>query len=133
MVEDEEAVEAPLPRTLLPMAPRVLRAIEEEARERFVGTPLTSLSVSSVGSLLTNSFCSKTTTTYGRALIDRTLRPLAAMSLTCIWPLEEAGAAGVLLRFEVDACAEPERVEFEEAPEEEAEDLTECWETFFAT
>lgn len=130
---EEEAVEAPLPRTLLPMAPRVLRAMDEEARERFVGTPLTSLSVSSVGSLLTNSFCSKTTTTYGRACIDRTLRPLAEMSFTCIWPFEEAGAAEVLLRLEVDAWAEPERVEFEEATEEEAADLTDCWDSFFAT
>ena len=42
----------------LPIALRVARAVEEEFRDKVVGTPLTSLSVSSVGSLETNSFCS---------------------------------------------------------------------------
>ena len=52
---------------LLPIALRVARAVEEEFRDKVVGTPLTSLSASSVGSLETNSFCSNWTTTYGRA------------------------------------------------------------------
>ena len=38
-------------------------AVDEEVRERFVATPLTSLSASSVGSRETNSFCSNWTTT----------------------------------------------------------------------
>jgi len=43
---------------LFPIALRVARAVEEEFRDKVVGIPLTSLSVSSVGSLETNSFCS---------------------------------------------------------------------------
>jgi len=46
-----------------PTAPKALMATEEDVRERFVAMPLTSLSPSSVGSLLTNSLSSKTTTT----------------------------------------------------------------------
>ena len=48
---------------LLPIALRVARAVEEEFRDKVVAVPLTSLSVSSVGSLETNSFCSNWTTT----------------------------------------------------------------------
>lgn len=48
----------PLPFTLSLIAPRADSAVDEETRERLVATPLTSLSVSSVGSRLTNSFCS---------------------------------------------------------------------------
>ena len=54
----------PLPRfgvsgpALVPIAVRALSAFEELLRDRLVAIPLTSLSVSSVGSLLTNSFCS---------------------------------------------------------------------------
>lgn len=48
---------------LLLMAPRAERAVEEEFRERVVATPLSSFSDSSVGSRLTNSFCSNWTTT----------------------------------------------------------------------
>jgi len=47
---------------LLPIALRVARAVEEESRDKVVATPLTSLPVSSVGSLETNSFCSNWTT-----------------------------------------------------------------------
>jgi hypothetical protein len=46
-----------------PRAPKALIAIEEEVREMLVAMPLTSLSSPSVGSLLTNSLFSKTTTT----------------------------------------------------------------------
>jgi hypothetical protein len=46
-----------------PTAPKALMATEEDVRERLVATPLTSLSPSSVGSLLTNSLSSKTTIT----------------------------------------------------------------------
>ena len=49
----------PFPPALLLIAPREERAVEEDVREMvLVATPLTSLSVSSVGSRLTNSFCS---------------------------------------------------------------------------
>ena len=52
------------PFALLLIAPRVERAVDEEVRETVLNaTPLTSLSVSSVGSRLTNSFCSNWTTT----------------------------------------------------------------------
>ena len=47
------------PFVLLLMAPRAESAVEEDVRDNvLVATPLTSLSVSSVGSRLTNSFCS---------------------------------------------------------------------------
>lgn len=49
--------------TLLFKAPRAESAVEEELRDRLVATPLISFSVSSIGSLLTNSFCSNCTTT----------------------------------------------------------------------
>ena len=48
---------------LFPIALREARAVEEELRDKLVAIPLTSLSVSSVGSLETNSFCSNWTTT----------------------------------------------------------------------
>ena len=95
---DEDGEGCALPRALAPppfrpfrarllMASRLERAAEDEVRERvLVATPLTSLSVSSVGSRLTNSFCSNWTTTYGRETEERTLRPRAWMSLTWIWP-----------------------------------------------
>ena len=67
---------------------RAESAVDDEFLERLVANPLTSLSVSSVGSRDTNSFCSNCTTTYGRALDERTLSPRAWMSLTWIWPLE---------------------------------------------
>ena len=41
-----------------PIAPRAERAFEEVRLDKLVGVPLTSLSDSRVGSLLTNSFCS---------------------------------------------------------------------------
>lgn len=63
-------------------------AVDDDVRERLVATPLTSLSASSVGSRETNSFCSNWTTTYGRALDERTFRPRADMSLTCICPFD---------------------------------------------
>lgn len=50
-----------------PMALSAVRAFEEDVLDSAVAVPLTSLSVSSVGSRLTNSFCSNWTTTYGRA------------------------------------------------------------------
>ena len=52
------------------IAPSALRAVELLFREILVGTPLTSFSVSEVGSRLTNSFCSNWTTTKGRAWLD---------------------------------------------------------------
>lgn len=52
-----------LPVVALFRAPRAESALLEELRERLVAMPLTSLSVSSVGSRLTNSFCSNCTTT----------------------------------------------------------------------
>lgn len=67
---------------LEPIAPKADTAVDDPFRARLVAVPLTSLSVSSVGSRLTNSFCSNCTTTYGRAWIERTLRPRACMSLT---------------------------------------------------
>ena len=45
------------------IAPKADSAVDDEVRERLIATPLTSLSVSSVGSRLTNSFCSNCTTT----------------------------------------------------------------------
>lgn len=80
---DEDGVAWALPRALpFPLAlsliaPSAERAVEEDTRESVVATPLTSLSVSSVGSRLTNSFCSNWTTTYGRELDDRGQRPRA--------------------------------------------------------
>ena len=47
---------------LLTIALREARAVEEEFRDKVVATPLASFSVSSVGSLETNSFCSNWTT-----------------------------------------------------------------------
>lgn len=76
-----------------PIALSAERALEELLRDKAVGVPLTSLSVSSVGSRLTNSFCSNCTTTYGRALTEETFSPRACMSLTCICPLEELAVA----------------------------------------
>lgn len=62
---DEEGVACALPRALpfalafSLIAPSAESAVDEEFRERvLVARPLTSLSVSSVGSRLTNSFCS---------------------------------------------------------------------------
>lgn len=81
-------VAAPGAATLPLIAPNADSAVDEEFLDKFVATPLTSLSASSVGSLLTNSFCSNCTTTYGRARLDRTLSPLAEMSLTWICPLD---------------------------------------------
>lgn len=54
--------------TLDPITPRAERAVEggevdEKPLGRFVGVPLTSLSVSGMGSRLMNSFCSNWTTT----------------------------------------------------------------------
>lgn len=43
--------------------PIVATAFEEEVLDKAVAIPLTSLSISSVGSRLTNSFCSNWTTT----------------------------------------------------------------------
>jgi hypothetical protein len=77
------------------MAPNAERAFDEPLRESAVAVPLTSLSVSSVGSRLTNSFCSNWTTTYGRPYIERTLRPRAEINFTWIWPLA-AGGVGEL-------------------------------------
>lgn len=77
------------------MALSVVRAFEEDVLERTVAVPLTSLSVSSVGSRLTNSFCSNWTTTYGRARMEDTLRLRADMSLTWICPLDVDDGAGV--------------------------------------
>lgn len=68
-------------------------AFDEEFLERFVATPFTSLSVSSVGSRDTNSFCSNCTTAYGLARDERTLSPRAWMSLTCICPLDGPAVA----------------------------------------
>lgn len=48
----------PFPLAFSLIAPRAESAVDDELRERLVATPLTSLSVSSVGSRLTNSFCS---------------------------------------------------------------------------
>ncbi len=45
------------------MGAKVVMELLELMRERVVATPLTSLSVSLVGSRLTNSFCSNWTTT----------------------------------------------------------------------
>lgn len=83
------------------IAPSAESAVDDELRERFVAKPLTSLSVSSVGSRLTNSFCSNCTTTYGRALGERTLRPRAWMSLTWIWPLDGPDEG---VPFAADTC-----------------------------
>jgi hypothetical protein len=44
--------------TFEPIAPRAEMALDEPFRERLVAMPLTSLSVSFVGSRLTNSLCS---------------------------------------------------------------------------
>jgi hypothetical protein len=94
---------------LEPIAPRAEIALEEVWRERLTGVPLTSLSVSAMGSRETNSFCSNWTTTYGLACILRTLRPRDWMSLTWSWPLEVATWGGV-----VDGVAEEaEEVEVE--------------------
>ena len=72
-----------------------VRAFEEDVLDRAVAVPFTSLSVSSVGSRLTNSFCSNWTTTYGRACMEEdTLRPRADMSLTWICPFDVADGAG---------------------------------------
>ena len=80
-----------------PMALSAVRAFEEDVLDSAVAVPLTSLSVSSAGSRLTNSFCSNWTTTYGRACIENTLRPRADMSLTWICPLDVSDGA--------DGCA----------------------------
>jgi len=58
--EGDEVGEAPvLPFVCLAaIAPSAERAFDELLRERAVGVPLTSFSVSFVGSRLTNSFCS---------------------------------------------------------------------------
>lgn len=48
---------------LVVIAPKADRAVDEEFLDRFVGMPFTSLSYSSVGSRLMNSFCSNWTTT----------------------------------------------------------------------
>lgn len=77
-----------------PMALSAVRAFTEDVLDRAVAVPFTSLSVSSVGSRLTNSFCSNRTTTYGRACIEDTLRPRADISLTWICPLDVADGAG---------------------------------------
>jgi len=69
----------------------VATALEEDVLDKAVAVPLTSLSISSVGSRLTNSFCSNWTTTYGLACTEVTLRPRADMSLTWIWPLDDTG------------------------------------------
>ena len=76
------------------IAPSEFSAVEEESRDRFVATPLTSFSDSWVGSRLTNSFCSNCTTTYGRAWIEWTLSPRAWMSLTCNCPRESVEWVG---------------------------------------
>ena len=74
-----------------------------------MATPLTSLSDSSVGSRETNSFCSNWTTTYGLALEERTLRPRAEMSLTCICPLDGPLALLLALAFDtIEPLAEVE-------------------------
>lgn len=73
----------------LVIAPSAPSAVEDVLRDRTTGTPLTSFSVSLVGSRLTNSLCSNWTTTYGRARGDLRLRPRAWMSLTCSWPFDE--------------------------------------------
>jgi hypothetical protein len=68
--EDGEELALPLSRLLVseaaalePIAPSAEMAFEEFVREGFVAVPLTSLSVSSVGSRLMNSFCSNSATT----------------------------------------------------------------------
>jgi hypothetical protein len=76
------------------MALSAVRAFEEEVLDRAIAVPFTSLSISSAGSRLTNSFCSNWTTTYGRACIDVTLSPRADMSLTWICPLDVADGPG---------------------------------------
>ena len=89
-----------------------VRALEEDLLDRAVAVPFTSLSVSSVGSRLTNSLCSNWTTTYGRACMEDTLRPRADISLTWICPLDVADGAGGWA-----ACAAP-MVVFEDALDE---------------
>lgn len=74
---------------LMLIAPRAESATEEVFRDMFVAVPLISFAVSSIGSRLTNSFCSNSTTTYGRACAVWTFTPRAEMSLTWIWPLGE--------------------------------------------
>ena len=86
------------PRAVIAWLPSAASAVLDELRESGAAKPLTSLSDSSVGSRETNSFCSNCTTTYGRALDERTLRPRAWMSLTWICPLEgPAPLLGVLV------------------------------------
>jgi hypothetical protein len=69
---DEDGEELALPLSLLlaseaaalePIAPSAEMAPEEFVRETLIAMPLTSLSVSSVGSRLMNSFCSNSATT----------------------------------------------------------------------
>ena len=117
------------------MAPRALRAVELELRERtegerllaavgtalllllllllvlvlvlvLVATPLTSFSCSWMGSRLTNSFWSNWTTTYGAAWTERTRRPRAWISLTCSWP--RAARAGAVVEGEETEPDEPD-------------------------
>ena len=97
-----------------PMALSAVRAFEEDVLDNAVAVPLTSLSVSSVGSRLTNSFCSNWTTTYGRAWIEDTLSPRAEMSLTWIWPFDVADGA--------DGCAPCRVAVLEEVLVEEDDD-----------
>lgn len=64
LLEDEKDDEGEFPALTFPggrarpTAERVESALEDDTRERAVAIPLTSLSISSVGSRLTNSFCS---------------------------------------------------------------------------